>query len=621
MTMVNSYIFSGLGFVVGEYQISNNDILNSIKTSYLKGFNENRILESEAYCEYKKTNQNKSAFDYLAEDGMGFKYRYSVVPFPPTKPKYNDAKNSLDLCVEATEKALNDAGVSGNDIDAWFVGTATAHQIAPGIAEFLKSYFTDIDNQKPTFSLCSACVGFNINLENAIAFFEEHKNAKHIVVAHAEVMTELLTNESDFVPFVTFGDSAAAIVVSKVPTEKKCGITNICNFEDSAMLDFLGANKKGMLFMNPRMVKYRAVPNIIKAMDTIMQKDNLQHKDYDIIIPHQTGNAIVHSVAKKLDIPLSKIYQDVQYTFGNLSGASVPTAIACLKNKGNLKPNHKILTGVAGLGGEFGGFSYTVPEKIYKFSPKKELNNKTIFITGASGGIGQLIAKFAAKEGANLILHFNSNKEKADKLKNDLVAEYGVNIELWQADLSNISHIIDYKNKLSSHNTNINHLIITHAITGSLSKASEVCTDEFRQILNANYFSVKNLTEQFKNLITESCLITGSVGEDAQFPGSAPYVASKRALRGYAVNFADQMYQKNVRCIYYLPGLIDTGMISKLDNAQIQASMMMIGQKELINQDTIAMRMLKSVYRLKTSNVRISFESNLKVIKDGYLRY
>ncbi|MBN2778444.1 MAG: SDR family NAD(P)-dependent oxidoreductase [Bacteroidales bacterium] len=619
--MIDSFIFTGLGFVAGKHKLTNKEIKKHIKSGLLQGFNEDRILKSENYQEAVKTNPKLNPFDYMVKGKMGFETRYNVVPFPPAVPSYKNAENSLDLVVKAIQKALDDSGLSGNQIDAWFVGTATPHQYAPGIAEFAKAYFTDQSNTNPTYSLTSACVGFNINLQNAIAFLKSNPLAKHVVIGHAEVMSRLLTNERDFVPFSTFGDSAAAVILSRIETSKKYGVISIFNAEDTRMLDFLGANKKGNLYMDARRVKSRAVPNMIYSANTLLEKSGWKTEDIDWFIPHQTGNAIVGEVQQKLGIEFNKMLQDIQYNYGNLSGASVPASLSLLIDSKKSMPDQKILTTVAGLGGEFGGFTYILPENKHKYKKDPELKEKSILITGASGGIGSKIAMAAASEGANLILHYNSNDIKAQELKSQIESTYSVSVSLWKADLSNKSSIDEFAKKIKNNYNSINYLINTHAITGGLGKASLVSNEEFIKVANANYLSIKNLCQALKPHISESILITGSIGEDAQFPGSASYVAAKRALRGFAVNFASELYRDRVACVYYLPGLVNDGMVSKLESPQIKDSMMMISQEELLEVDNIAMRMLKSVYRMKIADVRITYESKLKVIKDGYLKY
>jgi 3-oxoacyl-[acyl-carrier-protein] synthase III/short-subunit dehydrogenase len=619
--MVDSYIFTGIGIVTGAYEVLNSDIEKYIKSGYLEGFDESRIIESLEFQEFITKNPNETAFNYMTGHIMGFKKRYNVVPFPPAEHNFKEAENSLDLCVKAIDIALTNSGLGGNDIDAWFVGTATPHQYAPGIGEFAKAYFTDIDNQAPVYSLTSACVGFNINLMRAISFLEDNPKADHVVVAHAEVMSALLPTQKDFVAFSTFGDASAAVILSKVKTSDKQGVIAVVNHEDTRMLDFLGADSKGNLYMNPRMVKMRAVPNMTKATQSLLTMCNWSIEDLSWFIPHQTGNAIVDSVTKNLNISNKKVFKEIQINYGNLSGSSVPACFSLLEESGRLSPRNKIIASVAGLGGEFGGFAYVVPDYKPIFTTKKELNNKLILITGATGGLGREISHIAAGKGADLILHYNSNDCLATKLKNDLETEFGIKVSLIKADFSKDNEIKNFVSKIKSSFKVVNYLINTHAITGSLNKASELTIKELEEVITSNYLSIKIICDELKEIISECILITGSVGEDAQFPGSASYVASKRALRAYAVNLASDLFKCGIRCNYYLPGIIDSGMMSKLEKFQILSSMNMIRQQELIRVNDIANRMLKSVYRLEISNVRISYESNLKVIKDGYLNF
>lgn len=619
--MTDSFIFKGIGFVTGSFEITNDEIEKYIKSGYLEGFDAARIEKSEEYLIYKQKNPGFSAFGYMTGHLMGFCRRFHVVPFPPVAHKFIEADNSLDLCVEAIDKALTNAGVSGNKIDAWFVGTATANQPAPGVAEFSKAYFTDINNQSPTYSLTSACVGFNINLANALMYFKQHPEANNIVLAHTEVMSALLPETKDFVPFSTFGDSAAAVVLSRVKTAAKQGVIAISNNEDTRMLDFLGADEKGNLYMNPRMVKMRAVPNILNTAVALLKQVGWTKEDLKIFIPHQTGNAIVDSVTEKFQMPPEKVFKEIQINYGNLSGASVPACFSLLSERGDLKPGDKILTSVAGLGGEFGGFAYIVPELLSTQKPEPELTGKMLLITGASGGIGREIAIKAAAKGADLILHYNSNKEFVEQLKTEIANNYNVRISTVQADLSNIESVKIMCADVKSKHKKINFLINTHAVTGSLGKASEVSMDEFEMVFKANYESVKNICNELSDIVTESILITGSVGEDAQFSGSSSYVASKRALRAFAVSLATEVYKRNIRCVYYLPGIVDSGMMAKLDDAQINISMNSVRQKKLIPVKDIAERMLKVSYRLKVLKVRISYESNLMVVKDSYLNF
>ncbi len=614
-----NYIFSGYGFVTGKYKVTNNDIDKAIDAGFFTGLDKKRIENSEKYQELLKKFSNATAFDYMAEHMMGFRKRYHVVPFPPRAKNYDTAQTSLDLLVEAIKQALDNSGVHADDIATWIISTATPHEMAPGIAETAKCYFTKIDNRTPTVTTTSACVGFNINVERAVNYLKTHSNANHIVVAHTEVMSSLLLEDKDFVPFTTFGDGAAAVVISRVKSDKKEGIIDVVNYEDLAMVDFLGSDRSGNLIMEPRRVKARAVPNIATAATELLEKAKWDKDDINIFIPHQTGNAIVHEAAEKLQMPLKKVFQDIQLDYGNLSGASIPASMAYLDKKGKLKPQMKIITSVTGLGGELGGFSYIVPH-FEKFKPKtNDLKDKTALVTGCTGGLGGEISKQLAAKGCRVFLHYNSNKKKAEKLLAALDNQE-LNHKTIKADFSQYAEVESLAQTIIKETRELNYLVHTVAATGSLNKASEITNDEMRFVDKVNYTNPAKLTELLTDYLTETVMFTGSIAQDAQFSGSSAYVASKRGLFGFAAGYARNNYPK-LKCIYYIPGIIDGGMTEVLNSTQINASMLAVGQEKLIPLKEIANRMVRSLYIPKVTKVRSHYNGVLVVRKDGYSKY
>ncbi|MGC9330396.1 MAG: SDR family NAD(P)-dependent oxidoreductase [Bacteroidales bacterium] len=612
------YVFSGTGFVPGQYSITNQQIEQAIDEGFLYGFNKIRVEQGDSYNAYLEEGGKLKPFSFIAEHKMGFRDRRHVVPFPPAKKSYPKADNSLDLAIKASRQAIDNAGLSPQDIDMWMVSTATAHEKAPGLAATLKCYFVPFDNQTPTHSLTSACVGFNINLELAIQKMKQHPDMKHILLVHTEVMSELLCNEKDFVPLTSFGDASAAVVLSRIETKQPVGVQHICNYEDLRMIDFLGADKYGDMYMEPRVVKSRAVPNMVNVAMEISKKDNKKPADYDYYIPHQTGHAIVKSVIKAARIPDDICCQDVQLKYGNLSGASVPASYHELLTNGKLKPGMHILTSVAGLGGEYGGFSYIVPEAVKFDSKGSMLEGKTVFITGSTGDLAQKTIEILADQHANLLLHYRNDNKLAglkDKLK-----KYTGNIQYLKADLAKPEEVENMAKDIKSQGIAPDYLIHIAAATGNLKRASEVTDKEMKEVEHVNHRAARIIIETLFDDIKEAVLFVGSVAEEALFSGSSAYVASKRALHAYAVDLAMRYYQHNKRVVYYMPGIIDGGMMGKLSEAQKSASMQSVRQTRLIELDKIADNLVKSLYLPKIQGVEAEYEGALMVRRDGYLK-
>ena len=616
--MVENYIFSGYGHALGEYSIDNKELEQAVHKEFLEKFDTKRIESGDKFKSLKETHPNLTAFDYMAELKMGFKKRNHVVPFPPTREKYKKAKTALDLAVESVTDAVADAGINPEDISAWLVSTATPHEQAPGIAATLKAYFVDFENQSETMTLTSACGGFNYNLERAVIYFKTHPEAKHLVVCHTEVMSELLIDTTEFVPFVTFADAAATVIVTREEAEEKAGILSIVNYEDPQMINYLGASASGKMYMQAGIIKTRATINLVRNSKEVLEKTKWELTDLDLMIPHQTGNAIVHGVVKELGIDMDKVYQKVQYENGNLSGASIPTCMSKLNIEGKLKEGQKIITATAGLGGENGAFTYLVPKKKITKKVYRHLKGKTCLITGASGGIGEAVAMELAERGSNIILHYFSNEAKAQSLASRLEKEYKVKVEIIRANFAKPEELEQMINQILTNYSEIDYLVHAAATTGSLGRASEISIKEFDLVMQINQHAPIELIKRLFPIIKKTLLYVGSVAEDGEFPGSVAYVSSKRALHGFAGSFANEAFQKGLKSIYYMPGIVDGGMAKYLDEQQRNATMISISQRKATPLKLIAFRIVNSLYIPKVQGTNSSYEDALTVRRDSY---
>ena len=616
--MVENFIFSGLGHAYGENAVTNEMLEKAVKDGRLDGFNEERIAGNEDYLKFIKENPGVSPFDYFAGWVMGFRVRNHVAPFSSSRKKVYKAQTAIDLSVQAIDKALKDACIHPDNIDAWFTSTGTPPLQAPGIASVIKCYFTNWENQTLTSTITSACVGFNINLQRAIEFLKCNPETKHVVIAHAEILSSLLTEITDFIPFVTFGDGAGAIVLSRIEGGKKEGLISIKNNEDLRMLDNLGADKHGNLYMNPSNVKKTATFDITRSGKEVLKKSKWDTEDIDIFIPHQTGHAIVHDSAEQLNIPREKIYQDVQLYHGNLSGASIPAALSELKLSDSLKSGKKILTATAGLGGEFGAFTYIVPENIsIKTADLKEFEGNTVLLTGSTGSLGFEVARNLAGKGARIILHYNSNEKKMDMLAGEL-KNLNADFEFIKSDFSKPGDVNNLIATIKTKYKNLDYLVHTAAITGSMKRASEVTDEEVRLVAKVNQSAPVQITKALVGLIRKAVIYVGSVAEDAQFSGSSSYVASKQGLHGFAASFAGEAYSRGIRSIYYMISIMAGGMADLLSPEQIRKVMTSIGQKKLNTPAEIAEKVVNSLTRPKIIDTFDTVEGMLLVRRDGY---
>jgi NAD(P)-dependent dehydrogenase (short-subunit alcohol dehydrogenase family) len=114
-----------------------------------------------------------------------------------------------------------------------------------------------------------------------------------------------------------------------------------------------------------------------------------------------------------------------------------------------------------------------------------DFKNKLVVITGATSGIGYLVAKKYASKGANLIC-INRNKEKSETLKQEIESEFDVTCGYFLADLSSIDETHKVAEKLLEIEKPIDVLI--HNAGVYLTKR-EVTPDRIEKVFMVHYLS------------------------------------------------------------------------------------------------------------------------------------
>ncbi len=610
--MVTSYIFSGMGYSSGKFDISNDFIADAIRKGFLRGFDEQRMAKSDNYQAYKEKNPDVSPFDYFVREKMGFRYRKHVTPFPPTRKKLYYAESSLELGVRATEKALKDAGVKPAEIDAWFISTVSPNQKAPGIAAAIKSHFVGFNNYKPAFTITAGCSGFNTNLQRAIEYFEAHPEANHLVVGHTETMSSFLTQRVKFVPFVTFADGAAVMVLSRVQSETKQGVIAINNYHDHKMVDFVGVDINWNLYMDDSLIKDRAIQNIPEASLNAMSKSGWNINDIDLCIPHQTGNAILFDSVKMLGLPKDKLYLDAQHEYGNISGGTVPISYAKLKEEGKLTPGMKTISPMAGVGGNFGAFTYIVPNNNLLRNPiahlhENDLKGKTAIVLGATGTVGQEICRELALRGANILMHYNRNKELADSLYSELNA-LGVEVKPLRADF-NVPYEVKCLEDELAKQAKINFFV---------NAAGVLLSRKAGKVFNVNHYAPLQLFKSVFSKLKGTALFIGAAAEDINVPEIHQFISAKRALHGTLASMSGEVMKQGNYLVWYMPGVLDNGMLKNIEPKALYRFMVEIGQDQKICSKETAFRIVNSLYIPKTDHTNHSYENAMAVKRDSY---
>ncbi|WP_288678697.1 beta-ketoacyl-ACP synthase III [uncultured Clostridium sp.] len=265
-------------------------------------------------------------------------------------------ENTSDLAVEASKKALNQAGLSAEEIDLIIVATVTPDNFTPSTACIVQDKLGA--KNAWAFDINAACTGFIYALKLGQSLIRSGE-AKNALIIGAETLSKAL-NWEDRGSCVLFGDGAGAIVLTS--TEEDCGIKCV-NVKsdgskgDSLVIQGLPLNSpfkderevsKNYINMNGREIFKFATKVMEESIVEILEKENIKIEDISAIIPHQANLRIIDYVVKRLGIPREKFVTNLQ-NYGNTSGASIPIALCESINEGNLKKGDNII--MVGFGG------------------------------------------------------------------------------------------------------------------------------------------------------------------------------------------------------------------------------------------------------------------------------
>jgi len=268
-----------------------------------------------------------------------------------------DGETTCDLAEIASRRAIEQAGLSSDDIDLVIVGTTTPDFTFPSTATLLQARLGISGGA--AFDVQAVCSGFIYGLSIADNFIARGQ-ARNVLVVGAETMSRIL-DWTDRSTCVLFGDGAGAMVLQAHAAQGdnagEPGILGTYLRSDGRFKDLLhvdggpsSTGTVGHLRMLGNQVFRHAVTNIAESMSTIAERTGIRIADIDWFVPHQANQRILEGVARRLSIPTHKVISTVA-DHGNTSAASVPLAYDRAVQDGRIKPGDLVL--MEALGGGF----------------------------------------------------------------------------------------------------------------------------------------------------------------------------------------------------------------------------------------------------------------------------
>ncbi len=266
-----------------------------------------------------------------------------------------EGEMTSDLALRAAERALGDAGLEADALDAIVLATSTPDLTFPSTATKVQA---DLGMTRGfAYDIQAVCAGFVFALANADMLIRTGE-ADRVLVIGAETFSRIL-DWDDRSTCVLFGDGAGAVVLEAAEGKGDAGDRGILAVDlhsDGRYRDILyvdggvsSTGSAGCLRMQGREVFKHAVVKLAETAEAALGKAGLTPADVDWIIPHQANLRIISATAQKLGLPMERVVVTVG-EHGNTSAASIPMAMSVAASEGRLSPGDVIVTEAIGGG-------------------------------------------------------------------------------------------------------------------------------------------------------------------------------------------------------------------------------------------------------------------------------
>lgn len=285
-----------------------------------------RILDNEAMTQYVETS------DEWITTRTGIRQRYFC----------GEGENTTTLAIEAAKNALADSGVDKSEIGCLLVATSSGEYAMPSTA-CLVHQALELPQDIPVMDLGAACAGFLYAVDTARALLMAH-GGKYAIVIGAEQMSHVL-DMTDRNTCVLFGDGAGAAVLA---LEEDAEYYSVVGSRGDLAIQVGGPLRDIHMTMDGQSVFRFAVSTLPMCVDKLLEKSGLTLEDVDWVVCHQANQRIIDASIRRLGVPAEKFYKNLD-RFANTSAASVPLAIAEMKESGKLVSGQRVI--MVGFGG------------------------------------------------------------------------------------------------------------------------------------------------------------------------------------------------------------------------------------------------------------------------------
>jgi 3-oxoacyl-[acyl-carrier-protein] synthase-3 len=273
-----------------------------------------------------------------------------------------------DLAREATLQALADAELEVRDLDCILLATLSAEHDFPGTSFFLHEAIDA--GEIPCIDLRAQCSGFLYGLQMADALIVAGRYRRVLVVGCEVHSTGLDISTAGRDVTVIFGDGAGAVVLEAVDAATGTGVLSIrlhaegkharrlwleapSSAAPKRVCQEMIDDRRIYPSMDGRFVFKHAVTRMPEVLLETLDAASVKLAEVDLFLFHQANLRINEAVAQRLEIPDSKLMNNIQ-RLGNCSAGALPILLAEAAREGRLERGQLVSLTAFGSGFTWG---------------------------------------------------------------------------------------------------------------------------------------------------------------------------------------------------------------------------------------------------------------------------
>jgi NADP-dependent 3-hydroxy acid dehydrogenase YdfG len=187
--------------------------------------------------------------------------------------------------------------------------------------------------------------------------------------------------------------------------------------------------------------------------------------------------------------------------------------------------------------------------------------NKTVFITGATSGIGKACAERFAKEKYDLIIT-GRRKERLDAVEKELTAAYGIKVLSLCFDVQDKTAVFEQISNLPEEWQKINILVNNAGLALGKDPFDEAAMDDWETMLNTNVHGLLYVTRALLPFMKKTghghIINLGSIAGKEVYENGNVYCASKFAVDALSKSMRIDLVKHGIKVTAVHPGAVET---------------------------------------------------------------